>query len=195
MTAAMAGPDKPDSGWQDYEPRQISSSPLGERRRARRRHIVVGSSIALLIVVAVVAGVLVSRTLTSGRGGHCSPAPCADDGSGFQVYVDAVNRSVASSPPPVNGGHIVRVAIHFKNMAGLARTANPLDFRLRDATAQVHDLLLYVGAQCGIFEAVNIGTGATVGPEAMCFLTSGDPQGKLTLLWAPQTHEIAIDIP
>jgi hypothetical protein len=194
MTAAMGGPDKPDSGWHDYEPRQISSSPLRERRRARRTHIVVASAIAILIVVAVVAGILVSRTLTSGGGGPCSPAPCADDGSGFQVIIDSVSRNVAATPP-VSGDHIVRVTVDFLNRTGVTRTANPLDFRLEDPGGQTHDLVLDVGAQCGIFEALNIATGSTVGPKAMCFLASGDPRGRLTLLWTPQTRQVAIDIP
>jgi hypothetical protein len=192
--ARGGGPDKPDAGWHGYEPRQISSSPLGERRRARRTHLVVGSAIAILVVVAVVAGILVSRTLTSEGGGHCSPAPCADDGSGFQVFVDSVDRSVAATPP-VNGGHIVRVTVDFLNRAAVTRTANPLDFRLEDPVGLTHDLVLEVGAQCGIFEALNIAAGSRVGPKAMCFMASGDPRGRLTLLWTPQTRQVAIDIP
>jgi hypothetical protein len=189
-------PDKPASGWQDYEPRLIASSPLRERRRARRMYVVVGTVVAVFIVVAVIAGIAVSRTLTSQR--HtCSPAPCADDGSGFQVFVDAVNRSLSMNPvdQPTNGNHIVQVTAHFRNTASVTKPANPLDFTLRDAAGLEHRLVLGVGAQCGVFEATYLAGGSTLGPKVMCFEASGDSQGKLTLLWSPATHQLAIDIP
>jgi hypothetical protein len=151
----------------------------------------------VFIVVAVIAGIGVSQTLTSQRNGNCSPAPCADDGSGFQVYVDALNRSLSVSPvdQPADGNHIVQVTVHFRNTAGVTNPANPLDFTLRDAAGLEHRLVLGVGAQCGVFEAANVAVGSTLGPKVMCFEASGDSRGKLTLLWSPATHEIAIDIP
>jgi hypothetical protein len=187
-------PGQPSPGWRDYQPRPIGSTPLRERRRGQRTRLVVGAA-AFVLAIAVVAALLVSRGLTPPGSSSCSPSPCATDGSGFQVDIDSVDRSLTVSPPPAAGGHVVRVVVRFKNTSGAARVANPLDFKLEDAAGQMHDLLLDVGAQCGIFEGVDVAPGSTVGPKPLCFLASGDPGGKLTLLWSPLSHTIAIALP
>ena len=127
----------------------------------------------------------------------CSPAPCGDDGSGFEVYVDSINRNLQpndqfSSPEP--GNHFVLVTVHFKNNANGEQSANPLNFVLQDPAGVKHALTLSGGSQCPVFSAVNLTKGSTLGPKAMCFEAGGDPKGKLTLVWTPGLHDVDIDL-
>jgi Domain of unknown function (DUF4352) len=157
-----------------------------------------GAIIAAIILLFVLVGIGAQKATETQLGNQsCSPAPCGDDGSGFEVYVDSINRNLQpndqfSSPEP--GNHFVLVTVHFKNNANGEQSANPLNFVLQDSAGVKHALTLSGGSQCPVFSAVNLTKGSTLGPKAMCFEAGGDPKGKLTLVWTPGLHDVDIDL-
>ena len=190
-TQAGSGGDEERTGWTGYVPGQVRSSPMHELRHQRRLRMLVG--VVVLVGLAAVAAtvVVVSRSGTTAVAA-CTPAPCADDGAGLRVYVDSA-RILPGSSLPAETGNVVQVSLRFTNVGQAARTVNALDFTLRDSTGEAHGLLQVAGQACGVFEAVQLAPGMSLGPKVLCFSTPASPGTQPTLVWSPNTH--AIDIP
>jgi hypothetical protein len=189
-------PASTSTGWRDYTPVPQRSSPLRELRRAHRLGL--ASAVAILALLAVIAAavVLTTRGIGTTPQGACSPAPCADDGNNLRLFVDGVSvlpaaggDTPAGAPPT-----LVQVTLHVVNASQAARAVNALDLSLRDASGITHGLLQVAGAQCGVFEAVQLAPGSTLGPKAICFPAPASPGTHLTLVWSPGTRSIDLAV-
>ena len=175
--------------WSEYTPRPVDSSAFRELRQARRRKLAGAAVIGALVAALVVAVVLTTRGVGTTPPAPCSPAPCADDGSNLRAFVDG-----AAVLPGGGVSTVVQVTLHVVNKSQTARAVNALDFSLRDAAGSTHGLLQVAGGQCGVFEAVQLGPGATLGPKALCFTAPASSGARLTLVWTPATRAIDIAV-
>jgi hypothetical protein len=195
MTTDAPPPDADDRSpgrapaWAGYTPDPVRSSARRELRRARRRKLASAAVIAAFVAAVVVAVVLTTRGVGTTPPAACSPAPCADDGGNLRVFVDGAAILTAGGTSTV-----VQVTVHVVNASQVARAVNALDFSLRDAAGTTHGSLQVAGAQCGVFEAVQLGPGATLGPKVLCFSAPASPGARLTLVWAPGTRPIDIAV-
>jgi len=161
------------------------------------RHKVISVILGLVVIgiIASAAGGSKNNQSSSSKGGNasntsstsCSPGPCANAG-GFTVSVSGLNRNTPSNnefSQPEQGNHFVSMQVTMKNGTKDSKSANPFDFKLRDAQGQEHDIAFATAAGCDTWQAVDLAAGATLGPKPLCFEASGDPSAKLTLLWSP----------
>lgn len=188
--------DHDPSAWRGYSPPEGGSTPR-EVRRGHRRHVAVGAIVLVLVVASALALIAISQSGAGSRTTPCSPAPCADDGGGLQVHIDAMNTL---STQDVTGQasattEVVQVTVRFTNVSQFPRAVDALDFWLRDDRGTVHAVMQVAGPACGIFEARQLGAGSALGPKAMCFTVPKAAQTGLTLVWSPGSRRIDIGLP
>lgn len=124
----------------------------------------------------------------------CHPRPCAEL-EGFQLTVTEVNRNAAIADTRAEAGnHFVTMKVTLSNESRQKRTANPIDFKLRDAVGQEHGITL-AAPPCEGWQAVDLIPGASVGPKLLCFQAAGDPSRPLVLIWSPGLFAPRIEIP
>lgn len=161
--------------------------------------------IVLIVVLAVIGGSKVSVTSGTNSGGTpkggqtaCTPAPCAIE-SGYTLQVSGVNRNLPPSEfnNPETGNHFVAMQVTLTNGGDSSQSANPFDFKLRDASGVAHDIAFSLDPQCTTWAAVDIAKGGKLGPKPLCFEASGPPAAKLTLVWSPGffNSPLELDLP
>jgi hypothetical protein len=175
----------------------VPAAAVRKGHRGRNWAIGCGGLLVVVVLIIVIIGAAAQKATQTVTGNtNCSPAPCGEDGSGFQVYVDSLNRNVPQGDTltPDSGNHYVQVTVHFVNKSSSEGSANPFNFVLQDPAGVKHTVSLTADSQCPFFEAVNVVPGATLTSKTMCFQAGGDPKGKLILVWTPQLHDIDIDL-
>lgn len=157
----------------------------------------------VIIVVATSGNKSNNTTVTNGGGGGggsqqgtCSPKPCAN-ADGFTVSITGLNRNL---PPgefikPEAGNHFVAMQVTLNNGSSDSKNANPFDFKLKDSKGQVHDIAFNTDPACGIWQAVDLAKGASLGPKPMCFEAAGDAASALTIIWSPGFFSSKVEIP
>ncbi|MBJ7610646.1 MAG: DUF4352 domain-containing protein [Candidatus Dormibacteraeota bacterium] len=175
-------------------PEQPASAALRKSHLWRNLGIGAGAAIAIAVLVTI----LVARQAGIAQPGNqnCSPPPCGDDGSGFQIHVDAINRNL---PPdtfaqPEAGNHFVQVTVRLTNNANGPRDADTNQLLLQDSAGVRRSATLSFGSQCAAFDSVTLAKGSSLGPKLICFDAGGDVNGKLSLIWTPGSHDIDIDL-
>lgn len=137
--------------------------------------LIVGA--AALVVAAVVLQTQGRRQASdvsaAQSSSSCSPAPCADAG-GYRMRVDSVTTA----------GQLVRVSVSFAVHGRDRMHAVPEDFSVREASGRRDRPVFQPSAGCSRWERTDIADGGTLGPEMLCFRTSGS-HGPLTLNWDP----------
>jgi len=120
------------------------------------------------------------------RDGSCAPRPCANDNYGWIVAVNGFRYDAPSGSQfrrPEAGNVFVTVDVTFTNRLDVEQHTSPFNFVLRDGAGVKHAATWT--ASCPYWDAVNLTTGATLGPKCLAFqATAGKPNG-LTLVWTP----------
>lgn len=122
----------------------------------------------------------------AGRGGACSPQPCANDSYGWIVTVgdlkfDAQPGQFEHAEP---GNVYVTMSVSFANRLRTERHADPFQFVLRDGAGVKHTATFI--QTCPLWSAVNVTTGASYGPKCLVFQAAGDKPAGLVLVWTPR---------
>ena len=161
--------------------------------------------LGLILLTIVIVALSVSRggsSTTSSSGGgsgrtaSCSPTPCAN-ADGFAVSISNLNRNAPAGQfiKPEAGNHFVIMQTTLHNGSGDSKSANPLDFKLRDLQGQEHAIAFSDTPGCETWQAVDLAVNASLGPKGLCFEAAGDPNGKLTIIWSPGFFSSKVEIP
>jgi hypothetical protein len=127
-----------------------------------------------------------AKATAPARDGSCAPQPCANDNYGWIVTVSNVKYDAASGnefETPETGNVYVTMNVSFTNKLSQEEHANPTEFVLLDGAGVKHTVT-FTDA-CPLWDAVNLTSGASLGPKCLAFeATAGKPTG-LTLVWTP----------
>jgi hypothetical protein len=170
----------------------IAAIAIGGANSGSRR-----TPLAVAATASTSASAIAAGTPSAGRSDGCSPQPCAS-AYGLTVKISGLNRSAPAGSffPPEAGNHMVFMQMTMHNdSASDTKSVNPFDFKLRDPAGVEHNFALSDSPGCDTWSAVELAPGASFGPKPLCFQASGDPNGKLTLLWSPDIFSPPKEIP
>jgi len=209
----QTGHVSPDGNWRWNGTQWVPNAPgpavVAQKKGHMGRNLGIGclGLIILVVIIGVAAssGNKSSNNTSSGGSsgggnnqttGTCSPKPCAN-ADGFTVTVSGVNRNLPAGEfnKPEAGNHFVAMQVTLHNGSSDKKSANPFDFKLRDANGQEHDIAFSTDPACGTWQAVELANAASLGPKPLCFEASGTPDKPLTVIWSPGFFSSKVEIP
>jgi hypothetical protein len=193
-----------------WHPVELGAVPAPGPARKRRRWPWVAAIAGALLVLGVCTAALSSSSSSSkqsagtgasraGSGPAAPPAcvqPCAN-ANGWIVQTANLKYDAPSGNQfvqPEAGNVYVTVDVTFINKTSQEQHANPFEFVLRDPSGVKHSVD-FLASACETWSAVNLTTGASLGPKCLAFQAAAGKPAGLKLVWTPHffgggDHEI-----
>ena len=158
------------------------------------QEMALGSGRPVLVVPAFGRHAGVGRRVLVAWNGSREAARALNDAIPLMRGAEAV--VVLAFVQPEAGNVFVTVDVAFLNKTSQEQHANPLEFVLRDATGVKHSVEFSMSA-CETWSAVNLTSGASLGPKCLAFQAAAGKPAGLKLVWSPRLfaggdHEIGL---